>query len=123
MNLLLDTHIILWWLEDDPSLQNGHRRLIGDERNLCHISAASIWEISIKKGLGKLEIPDNYIKVLYDEGFMELPVTWLHCDSVASLPPLHRDPFDRLLIAQACLEKLIIVTVDEKIKQYKVSTV
>ena len=121
MNLLLDTHIILWWLNDDQWLNSDHRVLIGDSENLCYISAASIWEISIKSRLGKLTIPSNYIDVLKEQGFQELPITWKHCGVLNTLPDIHRDPFDRMLIAQADLENMILLTVDENIKKYDIN--
>jgi PIN domain nuclease of toxin-antitoxin system len=122
MNLLLDTHIILWWLKDDPLLSARHKELISNTEHVCFISAASIWEISIKSALGKLEIPDSYIEELRLEGFQELPIHWKHTNRVKYLPFHHRDPFDRLLIAQAKIEKFTLLTVDEYIPLYGIET-
>ena len=118
--MLLDTHILLWWLNNDDSLTAEHRKILSSKDNICHISAASIWEISIKTRLGKLEIPSNYVDELTREGFVELAVSWNHCRKVSELPLVHRDPFDRLLIAQAVLEDLRLLTVDERIRKYAV---
>ncbi|MCK4541558.1 MAG: type II toxin-antitoxin system VapC family toxin [Spirochaetales bacterium] len=123
MNLLLDTHIILWWLSDDAQLSADHRDLLSDTGNLCLISSASIWEISIKQGLGKLKIPSNFLDVLKTQGFSELSVTWEHSKRVTDLPMHHRDPFDRMLIAQAQIEKLVLLSVDEQIKKYNVKVI
>jgi len=122
MNLLLDTHIVLWWLKDDPLLSAKHKELLSNPEHVCFISAASIWEISIKSALGKLEIPDSYIEELKLEGFQELPIHWKHTGMVKYLPLHHRDPFDRLLIAQAKMEHLTLLTVDENVSLYDIET-
>jgi len=122
MNLLLDTHIILWWLKDAPVLSTKHKELLSNPEHVCFISAASIWEISIKSAIGKLEIPDSYIEELQMEGFQELPIHWKHTNMVKYLPLHHRDPFDRLLIAQAKIENLTLLTVDNHIQLYDVMT-
>ena len=120
MELLLDTRIILWWLNDDKMLNDDHRSLIGDSENLCYISAASIWEISIKSSMGKLTISANYLDVLKEQGFQELQVSWKHCKAIKNLPNIHGDPFDRMLIAQAQSEALVLLSVDEHVKKYDV---
>ena len=120
MNLLLDTHIVLWWLNDDPKLTDTHRTIICNTENLCHISSATIWEISIKSKLGKLTIPNKYAVELKKEGFLELPVSWRHTDSLKELPLIHNDPFDRLLISQALLEGMTMLSVDEHMKKYNI---
>lgn len=122
MNVLLDTHIVLWWLDDDDRLGKGHRDVLKDKNHLCFVSAASIWEISIKMGLGKIEMPAHYLTVLKKQGFHELPVTWQHTHHVSSLPAYHKDPFDRLLIAQAQVESLVLLTVDDMVKSYPIQT-
>ena len=116
MNIILDTHIVLWWLNDDNVLSDSHKEIISNIDNLSFISAATIWEISIKSKLGKLKISDNYIDELKIEGFLELPISWIHCNQVKKLPPIHNDPFDRLLIAQTLVEKFVLLTVDDNIK-------
>ena len=120
MNVLLDTHIVLWWLNDDSKLIDTHKEIITNTDNLCYVSAVTIWEISIKSKLGKLKISNNYIDELKKEGFLELQISWIHSNQVTKLPPIHTDPFDRLLIAQTQIEKLILLTVDDYIKKYEV---
>ena len=116
--LLLDTHVLLWWLSDDPLLGQTTRQVIADPRNDVYISTASTWEISIKKSLGKLSAPDDMDNIIDDEGFDKLPITLFHGDQAGMLPEHHKDPFDRMLIAQAQSEGLVVVTSDEKIARY-----
>ena len=120
MNLILDTHIILWWLDDNDSLPKKYRQEIADRNNICFVSAASVWEISIKSAIGKLDIPDNYLEVLLDQNFREIPISWQHASKVRYLPMHHKDPFDRLLIAQAIVEDLMFLSVDKIISKYDV---
>ncbi len=118
MNLLIDTHILLWWLADDAALPSEVRTALGDPDNLVFVSTASVWEIAIKKQLGKIVLPDDYTRELEEEGFRELPILFRHIEELEGLPLLHRDPFDRLLIAQAKSEKLAFVTTDSQIRKY-----
>ena len=120
MNLLLDTHIVLWWLNDSPDLPTPNRQALTDTTNVCFVSAATIWEIEIKRALGKLSIPESYSDALTRQGFRELPISWAHTCALRSLPPIHRDPFDRMLVAQAISDDLVIVTRDEAIRRYEV---
>ena len=120
--LLLDTHVLLWWLSDDSQLGEKTRRAISNPRNQVYVSAASTWEISIKKTMGKLSAPDDMDAIVEDEGFDKLPITLFHGEQAGLLPEHHKDPFDRVLIAQAQSEGLIIVTNDEKITQYGIRT-
>ena len=118
--LLLDTHVLLWWL-DDPSLIAGDaRELIADPRRPVFVSAAAAWEITIKRQLGKLDAPDDLEDALERERFQHLPIAIRHAVAVAELPPIHGDPFDRIQIAQARLEGLTIVTRDGWIPRYDV---
>ena len=121
MNLLLDTHTLLWWLADDPSLTDRARRAVADGRNTVFLSAVVVWEIRIKQSLGKLEAPDQLREVLERQRFLPLPVTVEHAHAIAGLPPIHRDPFDRLLVAQARVERLTVVTRDRHIPRYGVA--
>ncbi|MCK5521316.1 MAG: type II toxin-antitoxin system VapC family toxin [Candidatus Marinimicrobia bacterium] len=121
MNLLLDTHVIIWWLNNSKELSSTHRKHIEDMNNLCYISSATTWEISIKSQLGKITIPNTYIDELKKEGFRELPIRWSHTNLVKTLPEIHKDPFDRILIAQAKIENMILLTNDQTIKKYPIS--
>jgi PIN domain nuclease of toxin-antitoxin system len=116
--LLLDTHVLLWWLDDSPELGGRCRQVIADRRNQVFVSAATTWEISIKMALGKLEAPEDMDSIVEDEGFSKLPISLFHGQLAGGLPPHHRDPFDRMLIAQALAEGLTLVTADENIGQY-----
>ena len=118
--LLLDTHALLWWLEDNPKLSKKARYAIQDCKNLVFISAAVVWEIIIKNGIGKLEIPDDFPEVLATQSFLQLSITVEHAIEVRNLPPIHQDPFDRILIAQTRVEGLTFVTKDQNLKNYNV---
>lgn len=119
MNLLLDTHALIWALENNPTLSHAAREAIVDGHNLVFVSAVSVWEISIKRALGKLRAPDNVIEEVNLHRFTPLGISLAHADLAGQLPALHQDPFDRMLVAQATLEKLTIVTRDENIQQYQ----
>jgi PIN domain nuclease of toxin-antitoxin system len=112
MRLLLDTHILLWWLAENPSLPDQARELIADPSNAVFVSAVSLWEIWLKQSLGKLALPPDFPKRLAAESFESLPLLAAHTRGVASLPWHHRDPFDRMLIAQAQAADLLLVTAD-----------
>ncbi len=118
--VLLDTHVLLWWLGDDARLGPRTRDLIADERNVVYVSAATASEASIKRALGKLSCPDNLDAIVQDEGFEQLPISFFHGETAGALPALHRDPFDRMLVAQAQAEGLEIVTDDDAIRRYAV---
>ena len=122
MELLLDTHVFLWWLAGDSRLPPAVTETIKDTQNEIYISAASGWEISIKKAIGKLNAPDKLNDIIEDEGFLHLPITFNHGEKAGSLPLIHKDPFDRMLVAQANIEGLKIVTGDIHIQQYAVKT-
>jgi PIN domain nuclease of toxin-antitoxin system len=123
MNLLLDTHVLLWWLDANPTLSEKAKSTIADGNNLVFVSAAVIWEIRIKQALGKLEIPSNFRQVLDRQPFEMLSITAEHAHAVGDLPTHHRDPFDRMLIAQATIEHLTMVTRDTIIKEYKIPVI
>jgi PIN domain nuclease of toxin-antitoxin system len=115
---LLDTHVFLWWLDDSAELGPRCKERIADHRNEIYVSAATTLEISIKKALGKLVAPEDIDTIVEDEGFSKLPISLYHGQLAGSLPMLHRDPFDRMLIAQAQAEGLILMTSDGNIGQY-----
>jgi PIN domain nuclease of toxin-antitoxin system len=119
MSLLLDTHVVLWWLADDPGLANDVKDRIDTELEI-YISAATTWEITIKQALGKLGPPDLPEQVAGSE-LRELPITSRHAIRAGRLPLIHRDPFDRMLVAQAQCEDLTLVTRDVEIQKYDVS--
>ena len=121
MRLLLDTHVYLWWLADDASLSEEARRSIADSGSLVHVSAASLWEASIKEALGRLELGGSDLAAeIAANGFIELPVSASHARAAAHLPPHHRNPFDRMLVAQARLEGLTLVTSNAGLEPYEV---
>ncbi|MEN8179066.1 MAG: type II toxin-antitoxin system VapC family toxin [Pseudomonadota bacterium] len=118
MSLLLDTHILLWWLADDPRLWQTARNRIADPTERVLISAATVWEIGIKQAIGKLEAPESILSAIQEGGFEELPISARHAELAARLPEHHKDPFDRMLIAQAQVEGLTLVTADSAIEAY-----
>jgi PIN domain nuclease of toxin-antitoxin system len=118
MRLLLDTHILLWWLADSPSLSHRARELIAEPDNAVFVSAVSLWEIRLKQSLGKLQLPADFDERLAGESFENLPLLADHTREVASLPWHHRDPFDRMLIAQARAARLTFVTADRIASHY-----
>lgn len=120
MRLLLDTHVLLWSLSNDPQLGRAARAAIVDPSNLALVSAVSAWEVAIKRGLGKLRAPADLAAQLRAHRFRELDVTVAHALAVQDLPRHHADPFDRLLVAQASIEDLTIVTRDPAIARYDV---
>ena len=120
MILLLDTHAILWWLDDPTSLSAAAREAITDPENEVFVSAVSAWEIAIKRGLGKLDAPADFAITIETCGFQSLPITIAHGLATEQLPPHHRDPFDRMLIAQAQLENATLITRDPLIAMYQV---
>ena len=122
MRLLLDTHVLLWALAEDPALDVRAREAATDQRNDVFVSAASVWEIAIKRAQGRLRSPDNLIATVADAGFSELPITFAHAEQAGALPSHHKDPFDRILIAQARAEGLVLVTANANIPRYGVRT-
>jgi PIN domain nuclease of toxin-antitoxin system len=124
--ILLDAHALLWWLEGDRRLSAEARKAIEEPTNQVLISAGSLWEIAIKHRIGKLNAPNlvnNFQKELDEEGFVELPISAKHAVRAASLPPNHKDPFDRVLIAQAEIEGVPIVTRDSIFDEYGVNRI
>jgi len=127
MNVLLDTHVFLWWIVDDPRLSPRARKIIGNGENTLFLSAASAWEIAIKAKLGRLKLPDDPERFIPEQmalnAIESLPVQVSHALHVYTLPEYHSDPFDRLIIAQAQLEGLPILTADPQISRYEVDTI
>ncbi len=125
MNLLIDTHVLLWWLADDRRLGRGAAAAIAEPRNIVWVSAASAWEIAIKAALGRLDLgepPEECLpREIEDGGMRPLPITVPHALAVRTLPHHHADPFDRLLIAQAVVDGLQIVTADSAFTAYGVA--
>jgi PIN domain nuclease of toxin-antitoxin system len=122
VRVLLDTHVALWWLNDPDRLREATVEVIEDGENEAMLSAASVWEAGIKQTIGKLDTPRPLSESARKRGLVELPISWMHADRAAQLPRLHADPFDRLLVAQALVEDLVLVTRDPLIQQYDVAT-
>jgi PIN domain nuclease of toxin-antitoxin system len=121
VNLLLDTHVVIWW-DEGRKLEPDARRAI-ESADTVYVSAASAWEIAIKFGLGRLRPSRTVEQAASESGFLELPVTFRHAEGVAELPAHHRDPFDRLLIAQAQVEQLTMVTRDPVFGRYPIEII
>jgi PIN domain nuclease of toxin-antitoxin system len=123
VKLLLDTHAALWWLADDDRIGVQVIRHLTDDTNQVLISAVVVWEVAIKRSLGKLDAPEDLAPTLLGAGAQPLPVTLEHAAAVEQLPWRHRDPFDRLLVAQALTEDAAIVSRDEPLSEYGVTIV
>lgn len=127
MNLLLDTHTLIWFLNGDKdAISKKARAVIEKRENVKFVSIASCWEIAIKLSLGKLRFEGTFSELkeeINNSGFIILPITFEHTLKLINLKFYHRDPFDRLLVAQAIEEEMIIITKDEFIPQYKVKTI
>ena len=122
MNLLLDTHALLWWVTDDPQISRVARDALGDPQSFVFFSAASIWEIETKVNLGKLTAPADWLEKVEASHLEPLDISVYHARDAGKLPLHHRDPFDRMLVAQAITEGLTIVTRDRRIEAYDVAT-
>lgn len=121
-SFLLDTHIFIWWMEKNKKLSKDVKSIIENPENQIFLSTVSVWEMIIKKSAGKLKLPHNWKTTLKNSRFDILEVSLEHVYLLESLPLLHKDPFDRMLIAQAQAENCILITDDSKIKKYKVDT-
>jgi PIN domain nuclease of toxin-antitoxin system len=124
LNLLLDTHAFLWWIAGDGAMSGLARHEIDDMRNSVFVSAASAWEIATKVRIGKLPgaptIATNLAAIVEAQGFVPLPVTFVHGQTAGALPGPHRDPFDRMLIAQAMIDDMVLVSNDQQFDTYGV---
>lgn len=121
MRLLLDTHILLWAAGKDDRLSPAARRLLERPGNELVFSAASLWEVALKRQSGKGDFgaePAVLRRTLLDSGYVELPITGIHAAATSALPPIHKDPFDRLLMAQALTEGMTLVTADKVLSRY-----
>ena len=123
MKLLLDTHAALWFLSDDERMGENAKQHLTDDDNRILLSAAVVWEIAIKRALGKLVVPEEYQTLLLSAGVQALPITIDHAAAVERLPPHHRDPFDRMLVAQALGEAAAIVSRDDILRRYGVTLI
>ena len=127
MKVLLDTHTFLWWITDDPKLSLRVRGIISEGENEIFISAATGWEIAIKSQIGRLKLPDEPQRFILEQlkinGMKSLPIEMRHALHVSTLPAYHQDPFDRILIAQAQMEDLPVLSADPEIGKYEVTII
>lgn len=123
MNYLLDTHIILWWLTDPKQIAPKAVKIISDKENSIFISNASLWEMAIKKNLGRLTLPRNIVEILQAEGFQIMPIGHEEALGIGDLPLIHSDPFDRMLVMQAKLYNCVLITRDKNVMDYPVVTI
>lgn len=121
MRYLLDTHVVLWWLTEPAKISKQARAIIADRENSICVSSVSFWELSIKSALGRVNIPNNLLTILRTNSFEIIPLEAEEALSVADLPDLHKDPFDRMLIAQAKYNDLVLITRDKIIEEYPVT--
>lgn len=123
MKLLLDTHAALWFLSGDERLGQSARHHLTDDANRVLLSAAVVWEVAVKRSLGKLVVPEEYLSLLLGAGVQALAVSLDHAAAVEGLPWHHRDPFDRMLVAQAFIEGAALVSRDDAIRRYGVTLI
>jgi PIN domain nuclease of toxin-antitoxin system len=121
VRVLLDTHVLLWAVLEDPRLSPEQREAIAAGE--LYLSAASVWEIGIKRAIGKLDVPEEIFGIAADAGCRPLSISWAHAEAAAALPPHHADPFDRMLIAQARCEGLRLASSDVRLKAYDVDLI
>lgn len=123
MRLLLDTHVFIWWDEEDAALSSDLGEAIADPANEIYVSAASVWEIAIKRRRGKIAFAHGIKETVMRNRFLALPITPDHAEHAGGLPRHHGDPFDRMLVAQSILENMIFGTQDEMVRPYGVGTI
>ena len=127
MKTLLDTHALLWLITGDERLSETAKKSFLDQENSLFFSAASLWEICIKKGLGRLSLKSGWLKAIQDEmkvnAIQWLPIEMLHCAELTKLPFHHRDPFDRMLIAQAMVEDMLVLSRDGRLSDYQITRI
>ncbi|HRE67512.1 MAG TPA: type II toxin-antitoxin system VapC family toxin [Cyclobacteriaceae bacterium] len=122
MNILLDTHVVIWWYEDPQFLRKEARQFIEDRTNSLYLSSAVLWEISIKRSLKKIKLPDALIAKAADD-LIEMPIMHQHIQELAKLPTYHNDPFDRIMVAQAKSNDFHLMTRDTQILRYDVKII
>jgi PIN domain nuclease of toxin-antitoxin system len=120
VSLLLDTQVVLWWLADDPALADDIKDRLDHEPDV-YVSAATVWEVAVKQAIGKFPEPAGLPERIKESGFRHLPISLDHAITAGRLPMIHRDPFDRMLVAQAQCEDLTLVTRDENCRRYRVA--
>lgn len=118
MRYLLDTHVVLWWYLDSRQLKKEHRKLISDGGNEIYVSAAVIWEIEVKRRNGRLDCPPDMMERMKADGFRFLPVMAEHLLPLRTLPPIHNDPFDRIMVCQSIVEKMPLISYDKNVIAY-----
>lgn len=120
---LVDTHIFIWWMTNSPRLSSKVKKLISDSKNEMYLSIASIWEMAIKIGNKKLDLPNGWQETFKKSNFAVLQIRLPHAFAVSNLPQIHKDPFDRMLIAQSKTEKMTLITTDPTMEKYKVKII
>jgi len=120
VSLLLDTHVILWWLTDDAALSDEMKTRLDDEPDV-YVSPASLWEVAIKQSIGKLSGPIDLAEEIGNSGFREVPIMFRHAVAADRLPLVHRDPFDRMLVAQAQCEAMTLASREPHIQRYDIA--
>ena len=118
MRCLLDTHVVLWWYLDSPKLKKEHRRIIADSDNEVYVSAAVIWEIEVKRRNGKLVCPPDMMERIKADGFKILPIAAEHLVPLRTIPPIHNDPFDRIMVCQSMVEEIPLISCDNNVNAY-----
>ena len=121
MKYLVDTHIFIWWMKQDKRIKKEIKSILQDPQNYIYLSIATVWEIVIKKKIGKLKVPHDWKVTLKESNFLLLPISLEHVYKLENLPLHHRDPFDRMLVAQAQVENAALITGDEKLWNYDVA--
>ena len=118
MRYLLDTHVVLWWYLDSDQLSKEHRNLIADGENELYVSAAALWEIEVKRRNGKLDCPIDMMERIKADGFRILPIMAEHLVPLRTIPPIHNDPFDRIMVCQSIVEKIPLISYDKNVNAY-----
>ncbi len=123
MRVLLDSQVLVWWMGKPDQISRETLQIITDPRNTVYISAASVWELGIKAAKGNLTLPEKYLESLMNDGFATLDVTMRHAQVSADLPMIHSDPFDRMIIAQARSDDLVLISADRHIRRYNIKVI